>query len=68
VAAVKNVDPQLLGQRGGPVRAFAGDKRIHPLSRGHRQAVAGAAGDNADFFAHAGSALDEYGITSEDGF
>ena len=29
VAAVKNVDPQFLGQRGGPVRAFSGNEGNH---------------------------------------
>jgi len=68
MAAVKNVDAQLLGERGGPVRAFAGDEGVHAFSGCHRKAVAGAAGDDPDFFAHARAALDEHGLRAEYGF
>tara|TARA_Y100001954_G_scaffold88415_1_gene96842 strand:- start:45 stop:239 length:195 start_codon:yes stop_codon:yes gene_type:complete len=58
VAAVKNVDPQFLSQRGGPVRAFAGNKSVHALGSGLGQATAGAAGDDPNFPADARAALD----------
>jgi len=68
VAAVENVDPQFLGQRPGPVRAFAGDKRIHPFRRRARDASAGATGDDADLFANTRPTTQKRGRCTEDGF
>jgi len=67
VAAVKNVDPQLLGEGGGPMCAFAGDECVRPFRRGDRQRVARAAGDDADFFANSWPAVDEGGFGAENG-
>jgi len=68
VAAVKNVDPQFLGQCGGPVRAFSGNKSVHALGSGFGQATAGAAGDDADFPADAWTAFDLDGWCAQYGF
>ena len=68
VATVKNVDPQLLGQYGGPVRAFAGNKSVHALGSGLGQATAGAAGDDPDFPADTRATLDLDGWCAQHGF
>ena len=53
MAAVKNIQSQILRQRISPVRAFAGDERVHAFARGQFQIAARAAGDNPDFLADA---------------
>jgi len=37
MSAVKDVKPQFLGQREGPVGALAGDEGVHPFVRGQFQ-------------------------------
>ena len=48
VAAVKDVQAEIFGQGECPMRAFAGDERIHALAGGELEAGARTAGDNAD--------------------
>lgn len=48
MAAVKNVQAQILGQRVGMMRAFSGDKCIHPFVRRNFQTGPRAAGHDAN--------------------
>ena len=40
MATVKNIEAKLLGQRGSPMRPFAGDKRVHALACGELEFAA----------------------------
>jgi len=50
------------------VRALAGDEGVNPFRRCPRQFAAGAAGDDADFFANARPAAQQHGWRAENGF
>jgi hypothetical protein len=64
VAAVENVDSKILGERKGPVRAFAGDESIHTFPRGDFHFGSGSAGDDSDFAAARWTARENFGRSS----
>jgi len=49
MAAVENVDAEFLGNCISPMRAFAGDERVHTFVSSQFQVRTGAAGHDANF-------------------
>jgi len=50
------------------VGTFAGDERVNTLGGSHIQLVTRAAGDDADFIAHARPAAQQHGWCAQQGF
>src|SRR5690242_7755229 len=48
VAAVQDVNPEILRKRIGPMRALASNKSVYAFARGEFQMTASPAGDDAD--------------------
>jgi hypothetical protein len=59
VAAVEDVDAEVLGHGMGPVGAFASDERIDAFGEGVLEFAAGAAGDDTDAATGLGAAWQE---------
>jgi hypothetical protein len=65
VAAVKNIQARILGQRVGPMRAFSGDKGVHPFPGRDFQLRPRPAGHDADSPAPGRTAGQKHGRTAQ---